>query len=566
MSTSAPKPPNRPLLLLTAAALSCVLNPHLHDDDPPPNCGDGILDPAEQCDFGPDNGAHLLCTDHCTIATCGDGWIGPGEGCDPGREGEANCSDTCKPSTCGDGILDPGEPCDDGNLDDTDECTSNCSLPICGDGHVQPGELCDDGTVLYIGACLPDCQPASCGDGHLWLGVEDCDDSNSVNTDGCDNDCSHTEVTKLTSSAGADHTCALFDSGEASCWGNNANYQLGLDHANTIGDDESPLTRVDISQQLLDICVGANHTCALTDTGEVKCWGHAGDGQLGYASTTLRRVSEPGSVTLAGPSQAIHCGGNNTCAVDPSGDVTCWGANDYGQLGIASTTKVGDDEPPSQKSVLGKPATTDLTLGFGHACALRADQSLLCWGSNVYGQLGLGHTEWIGDDEAPAPDGRAADAIVAAAAGAWTTCAIRASELLCWGRADLHLLGYAASEPIGDDPLEIPANLDAVDLGGPATAIAIGGLHACALTSTGEVLCWGSNDYGQLGHPDASPDSPPLAHGAIDVGARVLQITAGKHHSCALRDDQKIVCWGRNQLGQLGLGNTDQTSGLVRLY
>jgi cysteine-rich repeat protein len=93
---------------------------------------------------------------------------------------------------CGDGIVDPGEECDDGNDIDDDECTNACTLPACGDGIVQAGEECDDGNDDDTDACLSNCTLASCGDGIVWVGVEECDDGNLVDLDGCNADCTLT--------------------------------------------------------------------------------------------------------------------------------------------------------------------------------------------------------------------------------------------------------------------------------------------------------------------------------------------------------------------------------------
>ncbi len=124
-------------------------------------------------------------------AVCGDGAVDPPEECD---DGQANadmadtCRTTCKNPACGDNIQDGGEACDDGNDSDTDAC-AQCQVAICGDGFVQGGvEACDDGNQLNTDACVA-CKAAVCGDGHLQAGVEECDDGNVNNGDGCSQVC-----------------------------------------------------------------------------------------------------------------------------------------------------------------------------------------------------------------------------------------------------------------------------------------------------------------------------------------------------------------------------------------
>jgi cysteine-rich repeat protein len=91
---------------------------------------------------------------------------------------------------CGDGVVDPGEQCDDGNAVDTDACTTACRLATCGDGILQAGvEECDDGNANNSDACLNSCRLARCGDGFLRVGVEECDDGNADDTDSCTIQC-----------------------------------------------------------------------------------------------------------------------------------------------------------------------------------------------------------------------------------------------------------------------------------------------------------------------------------------------------------------------------------------
>ena len=126
------------------------------------NCGDGVVDPGEQCDLGPQNSDAGVCTTGCTLAECGDGFVYTGF-----------------------------EECDDGNSSNTDDCVHGCKLATCGDGFVHAGvEECDDGNDVETDACLPVyCKNAQCGDGIVWAGMEQCDDGNNQSGDGCDATC-----------------------------------------------------------------------------------------------------------------------------------------------------------------------------------------------------------------------------------------------------------------------------------------------------------------------------------------------------------------------------------------
>ncbi len=188
--------------------------------DVPADCGDGKLDPFEECDAGPMNGDDQACTAGCKTNVCGDGKLGPGEGCDDGNmKPDDGCSPQCVSETCGDVIQQPDEDCDDGNRIDDDGCTNACTLPACGDKIVQAGEQCDAGGetaecnsgcttaacgdgVLNVSAgelcddnngdnsdACPACQPAMCGDGFAQANIEECDDGNQAEDDACSNAC-----------------------------------------------------------------------------------------------------------------------------------------------------------------------------------------------------------------------------------------------------------------------------------------------------------------------------------------------------------------------------------------
>jgi cysteine-rich repeat protein len=158
---------------------------------PMPACGDGNIDPDEQCDDANDND-HDDCLNTCQEAICGDGILWDVvEACDDGNDvDDDGCTSMCAASTCGDGAVQPGEQCDDGNDDNTDMCSNLCMPLTCGDNILQPGELCDDGNDLDHDACIL-CKPAVCGDGFVQQGMEQCDDQNDSNADACTTMCQH---------------------------------------------------------------------------------------------------------------------------------------------------------------------------------------------------------------------------------------------------------------------------------------------------------------------------------------------------------------------------------------
>ena len=170
-------------------------------------CGDGQVDPGEECDLGPDNSAEGQCTPDCLIAACGDGYVYTGEDCDDGNSVQTDdCLNDCTLASCGDGYTHEGvEQCDDGNDVEGDGCSNECQLGSCGDGFLDEGEQCDDANDDNSDDCLDTCQLAFCGDGYVYAGVEFCDGGGE--TAECDFDCTFAECGDTTVNASANEEC-----------------------------------------------------------------------------------------------------------------------------------------------------------------------------------------------------------------------------------------------------------------------------------------------------------------------------------------------------------------------
>ena len=136
---------------------------------------------GQRVSLGPDNSIRGACE-------CGNGIVDPNEQCDDGNTNNGDaCTNTCKLAVCGDGIVRVGvEQCDDGNASDSDACTSQCKTAVCGDGFIRTGfEACDDGNTIDTDACTAQCAVAVCGDGIVHAGAEECDDGNTNDIDSC---------------------------------------------------------------------------------------------------------------------------------------------------------------------------------------------------------------------------------------------------------------------------------------------------------------------------------------------------------------------------------------------
>jgi cysteine-rich repeat protein len=212
--------------------------------------------------------------------------------------------------------------------------------------------------------------------------------------------------------AGGAHTCALLTTGTVRCWGDNYYGQLGYPNVGSHSGDRTPadLGDVDVGGAVRQVVAGANHTCALLESGKVRCWGEGGI--LGYGNDNAIGDDEPpaaaGDVDLGVLAEGIVAGDYHTCALTAAGTVHCWGGRDggFGATGYGTTHPIGDDELPSSMGAVnvGEPVSL-LAAGGSHTCAVLPGSKLRCWGLNSHGQLGYAHQENIGDDEPPAVAG-----------------------------------------------------------------------------------------------------------------------------------------------------------------
>jgi len=180
-------------------------------------------------------------------------------------------------------------------------------------------------------------------------------------------------------STGYAHTCALTTKGKVLCWGGNGSGQLG---DNTTTNSPKPVKVYGLGKGIASISTGYLTTCATTTKGKALCWGDNGYGQLGDGTTT--NSAKP--VMVSGLSKGVKATKPDvvhTCALTTSGAVKCWGYNSYGQLGDNSTTS-----SLTPVKVYNLDKSTKVSLGYIHTCALTARKAIKCWGNNSEGQLG----------------------------------------------------------------------------------------------------------------------------------------------------------------------------------
>ena len=341
------------------------------------------------------------------------------------------------------------------------------------------------------------------------------------------------------------------------------------------------------------------HHCAVSDAGQVKCWGYNPFGQLGQEHRVNRGVQggEMGNSLLftnlgTGLSaQQVVNGVHHSCALLDDGQVKCWGYNAHGNLGHGDTAHRGDnggemgDSLPFTNLGAGVRAVK-LTAGVYHTCALLEDASVKCWGHNSYGQLGLGTNAHQGDSDNEMGDNLSsvnlgtnaqgqAHTVLDVAAGFYHTCALLDDgQVKCWGINDVGQLGQGSTIQRGDNGGEMGNSLAYTNLGTnaqgqPLTVASIdaGYYGTCAILEGGGVKCWGDNANGKLGQGHTSNIGDQAADmgnnlDPIDLGTNaqgqahtVKDVAVQIHSVCAILDDDRVKCWGYNGHGNLGHGD-----------
>ena len=330
---------------------------------------------------------------------------------------------------------------------------------------------------------------------------------------------------------GGRHSCALTKTGAVKCWGSNEWGQLG-DGGSTGG--AVPRDVLGIDGGVVSLAAGYAHTCAVTTARTIQCWGHNYYGTLGDGSVV--NSARPVTVKNVDDAVAVLAGGSTSCALRANGTVMCWGWNASGSLGIG---RIDYDAHPLPEPVLGLPQPVlSLAKGDSHTCALDATGAVYCWGWNWYGQLGDGSTEnramAVRMKDAPA-------SVTSVSVGKNHTCVIAGTGgVHCWG--DGSQRGDAGSTQ-GFGPV-VP-----FVLGNGIVKVAANYLHTCALHQSGSLMCWGANDVGQLGDGSVTTRGQPVQSIA---SADVRDVFAGYHHTCAILADASVNCWGDNNSDQLG--------------
>ncbi|MFN8491612.1 MAG: SdrD B-like domain-containing protein [Caldilineaceae bacterium] len=342
-------------------------------------------------------------------------------------------------------------------------------------------------------------------------------------------------------SAGSNHTCGLTTSSGVVCWGYNVAGQLGNGNNS---DSNIPMPVSGLTSGVSAISAGGIHTCALTTSGGVVCWGSNGFGQLGTGNNNDSNVPVPVSGLTSGVS-AISAGTRHTCALTTNGGVVCWGHNYFGELGNGNNN---DSNVPVPVSGLTSGVSA-ISVGDSHTCALTTSGGVVCWGWNLSGQLGNGNNN---DSNLPTAVSILSSGVSAISTGDDHTCAVFLNNgLMCWGSNSAGELGTGNNN---DSNTPVPVS----GLTSGVSAISAGGSHTCAVAFNNGLMCWGANYSGQLGTGNNSNSNVPVPVSGLTSG--VSAISLGRAHTCAVTTVGNIPCWGWNVFGQLGNGNNTDSN------
>ncbi len=311
----------------------------------------------------------------------------------------------------------------------------------------------------------------------------------------------------------------------------------GLMLRNNGGDDEAVPANATSFTFNTAIAAGAGYNVSVqTQSSGQSCTVQNGTGTANANVTNVAvSCSNTSGATVVGPISSI---GGSTCAIKSNRSVACWGNNSNYSLGDG--TAVNRSSPVD---VVGLSDVVTVSVGTTHSCARRSDNTVLCWGANDYGQIGQNLPGAF-----PSPQlVTGLSGVASLSAGRTHNCVLKTdSTVACWGRNNFGQLGDGTT-------VDSPTPVTVSGLSG-VVAINAGWDRTCAITGGGGVSCWGYNDSGQLGDGTAVNRSTPAAVSGL-TGA-VAVSSGGNFHTCALKADSTVVCWGNNSDGQLGDSTT----------
>ena len=341
-------------------------------------------------------------------------------------------------------------------------------------------------------------------------------------------------------SMGARHSCAIRMGGAAvDCWGDNSVGELA--DVSVARFSTIPNTVPTSAETYSTIVSGIDFSCALSAPDlHVYCWGSQAAAAKG---TFVGSRDFPLGVLGGLHFVQVAVGEQHACGITDDGQAWCWGSNAYGQLGnSALDPTVGWTSP---QPVEGSTVFTAISAGRAHTCAIDDNRRVWCWGANRFGQLGNGSNGEV--QFTPVQIGTIGGVHTIGAGGDHTCAGVdnESPDVYCWGDNRQGQVGIGSALASFSSPtrVNVPDQLRGYD-------VAVGGRHSCVVAGPNNALrvyCWGANDLGQLGDLNAAGSQIPVPITGVDNFPNVV---SGKNHNCAY--GVIVYCWGDNSAIQVG--------------
>lgn len=341
-------------------------------------------------------------------------------------------------------------------------------------------------------------------------------------------------------SSGWNHSCARTAEGSVYCWGNNDFSQLGIESTEPTAGPVLAHFYLNIDVQVRQISSGDRHSCALTQSGGVLCWGDTGEGQAGYEHE-VGLVYYPSWVMGLGTSKSISAGSRFSCASNDIGSAVCWGSNSAGQLGRSTAELPNSFTPQAIPQVTG---ALSVSAGYAHACALIKGGLVQCWGDNSRGQLGDGRDTFV-NSATPVTVVGITNAIEVDVGGNVSCALLESGTLQCWGDNQYGQLGGST----GASRIATPQT---VQLPFTPLSFSVSADTACAWPEDGPMNCWGLIAMSWTTRISSATYwlKPQLL---FDSAATSFSAGNSSYFMCWVTTNATVECFGRNEYGQLGV-------------
>ena len=349
--------------------------------------------------------------------------------------------------------------------------------------------------------------------------------------------------------------CVIRSTGKLGCWGQNRGGRLGNGLSMGEGGDVSsskPGSSVNLSG-ITGVTSYNSSVCASKLDGSLWCWGHL---RLPLVSTPSA-FALPTEVTTLGSSVTVSLSSEGGCFVDSGGSAWCWGPNYFGQLGNGEVSSSFATQVTTPVQVSGS-GIVSIDSGYTFGCWLSSSGSVSCWGDGGSMQLGSSvkacNPALVPEPCSAVPVPVDVSGVSAIALGESHACALSTSGgITCWGANAWNQAQFGEGSGGGVTPTSLPTCS-----GGLWTSVAPGGNYTCASCSSGHVWCWGFRGNGRLGDgcDDSTCDSQISGISEVIGNSGFVKVFAGMEHSCGITGSGEVWCWGDNFRGQLGTGSS----------